>query len=735
VCATALALAAPGLARAQVVRGVVVDEASGRPIPGAVVVLLDSAGARLAAVLAGDDGRYAVRTTLPGRYGIRAERIGFRASAPRQVTLRTGETIDLRLASSPIPVVLGAVRVTGRTACVARASDGRDVSTVWEEARKALNATDLTQRQELFSARVARFVRTLDAKTQRVTGHTTTEASGVTRNPFVSFPAAQLSAEGFVRQVGSETIYYAPDAGVLLSDEFLNDHCFRLRSGEGPRSGLIGLAFEPVRGRDKPEIEGTLWIDRRSAELRDLEFSYRSLPNLPRSVSSEDFGGRIEFQRMPTGAWIVQRWVIRMPALVDRGPFAERSGALPGMEASRVDRVELGAIREEGGEVLETTAHGARRELAAERAEVRGVVFDSSRMAPLAGARVFLDGTQFSTQSSSSGEFTLGGVPEGTYTISVVHARFDSLGIRAPGQEVALKLGEPATVRLAGPSNATILAGACPADNHAVGMAAVRGRVRDAATGDPVPNAEVAVSWNDAERVAGRVGATQQRRGTRTDAEGRYVLCALPEGTQLALRAASENRRSIPAPAQLQADVLSLVDLVIGGPVAVAASEIAPVEPRREAGPAVSNRTMREAERRRLSDLLRSMPGVSIVPDGSGEPIVELRGGTRFGLERVTPASAPVDSGAPRAPTQSAEQLTQQRCPAAFQIDGIPYEQMKIDSDVQPAEIELIEVYSSALVPVEYSGRSRRAACGLVLIWTRAFAERSDSTPERDGPR
>jgi hypothetical protein len=308
---------------------------------------------------------------------------------------------------------------------------------------------------------------------------------------------------------------------------------------------------------------------------------------------------------------------------------------------------------------------------------------------------------------------------------------------------------------LAGPSNATILAGACPADNHAVGMAAVRGRVRDAATGDPVPNAEVAVSWNDAERVAGRVGATQQRRGTRTDAEGRYVLCALPEGTQLALRAASENRRSIPAPAQLQADVLSLVDLVIGGPVAVAASEIAPVEPRREAGPAVSNRTMREAERRRrggggnyltraqiskrpasrLSDLLRSMPGVSIVPDGSGEPIVELRGGTRFGLERVTPASAPVDSGAPRAPTQSAEQLTQQRCPAAFQIDGIPYEQMKIDSDVQPAEIELIEVYSSALVPVEYSGRSRRAACGLVLIWTRAFAERSDSTPERDGRR
>jgi hypothetical protein len=33
-------------------------------------------------------------------------------------------------------------------------------------------------------------------------------------------------------------------------------------------------------------------------------------------------------------------------------------------------------------------------------------------------------------------------------------------------------------------------------------------------------------------------------------------------------------------------------------------------------------------------------------------------------------------------------------------------------------------VYTAAQVPIEYSGRY--AECGVVMIWTRAFAERSD---------
>src|SRR5688572_17514271 len=265
---------------AQVVRGLVVDEASGRALPGTVVVLLDSAGKRVTGVLSGDDGAYAIRIAAPGRYAVRAERIGFRADAPTSLAVAAGQTVELRLVTRPIPVVLGAVKVTGRTACVARASDGRDVSAVWDEARKALFATDIAQQQELFTAKLTRFNRTLEPGSNRVIAYESRESSGVTRNPFVSLPAARLSAEGFVRMTTDEAVYYGPDAAVLLSDEFLGDHCFRLREGSGPRSDLIGIEFEPVRGREKPDIAGTLWVDRKTAELRDLEFSYRNLPAL-----------------------------------------------------------------------------------------------------------------------------------------------------------------------------------------------------------------------------------------------------------------------------------------------------------------------------------------------------------------------------------------------------------------------------------------------------------------------
>ena len=750
----AIAALAP-TAAAQVVRGTVVDETSGRPVPGVVVVLFDSAGHRLGGVLAEDDGRYAIRATGAGRYRLRAERIGFRADAPTPVTLRAGEAIELKLVTRPVPVVLGEVRIAAKSPCVARATDGREVSAVWEEARKALYATEITQRQELFSARVVRYVRTLDAKTRRVVGYETKEARGVTRNPFVSHPAADLSAHGFVRQVDKDVIYSAPDAVVLLSDEFLGDHCFRLRAGDGHRSDLIGLDFEPVRSRDKPDIAGTLWIDRRSAELRDLEFAYRNLPNLPSTVQSEEFGGQVEFLRMPTGAWIVERWVIRMPVLVDRGPFAERNET-PGMGSSRPERVQLGTIREEGGEVLETTARGARRALATERATLRGVVFDSTRMAPLETARVFLDGTQFSTRSAADGSFTLGDVPEGAYTVSVLHPRFDSLGLKAPGESVALKAGAPVTVQLAGPSMATLLARTCAADERTPGTAALRGRVVDASTGGPAVDAEVTVSWNRLENTTARATpVTDQRRATRTDPDGRYAVCALPGGVRLTARARRDGRTSSSAVTVLPPDALSVLDLSIGA-TAVAASADSPVPsdaPRRSGGVVAvaepANRVMQDVARRRrvgngayltraqiarrnasrLTDLLRGMPGVAIRPDENGVMIVELRGGPRLSLAPggQAPPPPPSDSGGsppPAAPAPATGQLTARLCPAGLLVDG-----MAIDggagvdnTGVQPENIEIIEVYSGAQVPIEYA--SRHASCGVVLIWTRAYVDR-----------
>jgi hypothetical protein len=726
------ALTASSTAKAQVVRGVVVDEASGRAMPGTVVVLLDSDGKRLAGVLADESGRYAIRITVPGRYAVRAERIGYRSGAPTPVSLQVGETVELRLATRAIPVVLGEVRVSARSACVARASDGREVSAVWDEARKALYATDLTQQQELFTAKVSRFERTLDAVSGRVTGYQTTESSGVTRNPFVSVPAAQLAEHGFVRQGTGETIYYGPDAGVLLSDEFLRDHCFRLRKGSGEREQLIGLQFEPVAGRDKADISGTLWIDRKSAELRDLEYQYKNLQNIPSNVRADDFGGRVEFRRMPTGAWIVERWVIRMPVISDKGAMADRNQAvLPGSLARTVDRLALTAVREEGGEVRETIARGERSARASQLATLRGTVFDSTRMAPMPNARVFLDGTQFAARSGDDGRFAIEEVPEGTYTISVVHARFDSLDTRAPSLPVEAKGGDESSIALTVPSLATIFAGVCSREELAQGPGILRGVVRDGASAAPIPNAEVVVSWKRLGSATTVTTVNEPYSKTRSDSAGRYWVCGLPDGVRVTVRATGADAlKSPPTDLIVVGGTLAVADLGVGAPpVSIAATSAVTTRPasgnrammaverrrRRGGGAYLTRAEIERSSAQRLTDLLRQMPNVQVNADDNGRTIVELRRGQQFTYEPGRTGGAP-DPG----------HVSVKHCPALFYIDGLPVDgSSAIDNTVRPQDLQIIEVYSHGQVPIEIVASG--AECGVVLFWTRAFAERMDA--------
>ena len=732
----------------QVVRGVVVEAGAGRGLPGVVVVLLDSAGKRLAGVLVGDDGRYAIRAMTPGRYAVRAERIGYRADAPTTVTLGTGQTVDLRLETQPIPVVLGAVRVTGKSPCVASAVDGSEVSAVWDETRKALFATDLTQRQELFSARVSRFERTLDARSGKVTKYQAKETSAVTRSPFISESAARLSAYGYVRQSAGEFVYYAPDAAVLLSDEFLADHCFKLREGEGKRAGLIGLAFEPVQGRDKPDIAGTLWIDQKSAELRDLDFAYRQLQDLPRTSKSEDFGGHLEFQRMATGAWIVERWVIRMPLLVEGSMLARDPVVIPGSPPTRPDRIQLAGVREAGGEVLETVARGTRRELSTEVASVRGVVYDSTRMAPLGGAHVFLDGTQFAAKSTADGSFLIEKVPPGTYSISVVHPRFDSLSVAAPSATIDLRPNDERMAQLAGPSTATILSRSCSAGERVDGKAALRGHVRDGVSAGPAIDARVTLSWRGLrEPMPGQAATIDRTRATQTDSAGRYAFCGLPEGVKISARVVADDRRSTPVDVILPEGELSVLDVVVGPATVVA--EIAPAKmPPVVAVIGPRNRTMAEFERRRrrgsgsyltrsqidrmhaerMTDLLRTMPGVGISTNERGGLVVELRGSATTLQPSPTPKPAVRPDSSGRAPSSGASATTRaniKTCPAGFIIDGLPVDDAgAADMDVRPELIEAIEAYSGGLVPIEFN--TRNGQCGVIMIWTRLFADRSE---------
>lgn len=326
---------------AQAVTGVVEDEAA-RPVAGVLVTLRQPAGGQpIAGALTDAQGRFIVRAPAPGRYMVRAERVGYRA-ASAEVEAAEGQTAEVRLVTGVQAFVLPALEVSA-TRCTVRPGEDDAAYALWEEARKALATAALLQEQR----QVEYTVRTYGSVISMSSGRTrrqNAEPRRVTGSPFHTLSPADLAAGGYVRQEGDSLSFYGPDAHVLLSDEFLDTHCLYADSERSDREG-VALAFEPVRRREAVDIRGTLRLDRRTGELRAVEYEYAGLEAGGQRVPA---GGAVEFRRLPSGAWIVSKWRIRSTRLVRGTDWSRR-----GEQTSAVAE-----IREAGGEVTDVVLRG-----------------------------------------------------------------------------------------------------------------------------------------------------------------------------------------------------------------------------------------------------------------------------------------------------------------------------------------------------------------------------------------
>ena len=359
---TLAACVVPAPAAAQMVRGAVVDSVTHAPLADVTVVLLDSAGSRAAATLASGRGRFVLRAPGPGRYQLRVQRIGYQSTMSALFAARRGDTLDQRVVGPGVPVALPVV-VQDRRRCDIQPAEGSDAATLWEEVRKALEATALTEDQGRLRVKLVEYARELDRSATHVRWQRHSERSGSVQTPYASPPPDELSTHGYVRVQGDTTWYYAPDARIVLSNRFLARHCLRAERGDTGRAaaaGLVGLAFEPIQEeeRNRIDIRGVLWMDERTAELRYLEYRYTSLPP---ALAADSLGGRVDFQRVPGSGWIIRRWVVRAPI----GREAEwRYGTVLRAEHSGSPRFSpdaaqvLVGIREEGGEIVEAWSPG-----------------------------------------------------------------------------------------------------------------------------------------------------------------------------------------------------------------------------------------------------------------------------------------------------------------------------------------------------------------------------------------
>lgn len=512
-----LLLAFPAGAAAQTVVGRVVDEATLEPLSAAFVVLQDRDGQRRAGVLTGPDGRFVLRAPAPGTYRLVTEMIGYAGATSEDVELAAGQTVERSIQVPVRAIALDGIQVAAGARCRARPGSGPETARLWDEARKALEVASWSETNASVQFQGLRSTRLLDPGSLRVVRQTETPWRGWSdRSPFLSIPAEELAQHGYVQAQDEEIVYYAPDAEVLLSDSFLDNHCFAVAEAPRGEPELVGLSFEPLRDGDVPGIRGVLWLDQGSAELRRLEFDYTRVPGLP-SHTWDSARGRVEFERLSTGVWIVRRWWIRMPE-VEMVP-GQRPGADP--------RYRVAAVHETGAEVRAVRGADGRALSESTGATLYGVVTEEGSGLPVAGALVEVVAAGRTAATGEDGSYRFTDLPAGRFAVEVVHPDLDLAGVPPESAAVELAAGRASRLPVA------VAVSAARADQicREHGWQTMRssphpvlllGRVSDEA-GDPAQEVMVHI----AEAATGAPAAAGGMR-VLTDSEGVYRLCLDP---------------------------------------------------------------------------------------------------------------------------------------------------------------------------------------------------------------
>ncbi|HEX9562679.1 MAG TPA: carboxypeptidase-like regulatory domain-containing protein [Gemmatimonadaceae bacterium] len=515
-----LAMANP--VAAQVVRGTVTERGSGESLPGVLISLEPTVGGDAAArsVLSDATGAYAVRGTA-GSYRLTAKRIGVQRFFSEPFTLAAGETREIGIEMEALVFVLPPVRIVDAGLCVLRDAERQRISALWDEARTALTATSLSQRDRLFQGSITRYARRLDPRTLRVLEDSWSELVGTYDRTFVSPSGDSLSKIGYWRIDPTGATYYAPDGDVLLSRAFQRDHCFTIVEGRRDRAGLIGLGFAPTATRGIPDVRGVIWMDERTFALQLVEFTYTRLPEAP---NVDRVGGELRFSRLASGAWVTSRWFLRMPEYI--------AGTDPNAPVV-MTRPTIRALIEEGG-----MAFGPGLNLYTNPATITGTLRDSAG-APFPGADVRLGGTPFETVTDTAGAFRLDSLPAGYFTLIVRSPSYDSLGTPMADQGLRLEEGVAARVTLRAENTAELLARMCPGVRAKRDRGIVRIQAVDSATNSPLTNMAVWLRWagdfvgRGQNVTAGNRGGEEQR----TDAQGSVVYCDVPVNMPLTVSA------------------------------------------------------------------------------------------------------------------------------------------------------------------------------------------------------
>ena len=505
----------------------VVEAATGKPVIGANVSLFDSAGTiPLFGGFSDQNGRIDLRAPMRGQYRVRADKIGFDTWTSVQLAV-VDRTVYVRAGMAPTrtPATLIA---RNENVCQQMVGPGTAVGDLWTEIKKALTASAVTESQGLVPLDVDLYERTLDLN-GGVISERAEQRNKISRRPVLGISWDQIDTTKRNDAAGTD-VFRAPDAATLVSDQFVKSHCFAAIRGYGAETGLTGLEFKPARVGGLPELTGVLWLDPRTNTLRALNFDYVNLP-IPLRVARTS--GRLEFDQLPSGQWIVPRWYIRMPRL---GRAASRD--------TLIGYQEVGGIARPAGSPRPTAASQATN---ASRVSteptgqtiISGFVYDSTTNSGLANVRVWTAGGRYKALTNAAGRYEL--TIDGPINDSLVfdHPRLRLLNVPNVVQAVSLPSGGRGQSYLIVPSYATLRASVCGRNVTGTdSQGLVAGYVRDAA-GKPIARAHVWASWPmQWVEQNGRLVASNRQMTVETDtnADGAYLMCGFNRGAQVTVK-------------------------------------------------------------------------------------------------------------------------------------------------------------------------------------------------------
>jgi len=420
--AMVLIVALPVCTAAQTLSGVVREVSNARAVAGAVIELVDSSGLSIVRVITNADGSY--RVGLRGPYvAVVAKRLGFRPSRISVPRSTQNITLDINLRS--LATLLDAVDVSEQSSCPRR-DDSMRALALWEQAKAALLATLVSQSATPESIRIIEFQRVHDGTSDRIAEQYVKRVSGHARSSFQAASAAgHFVRDGFMTTASGTTRYFAPDASVLLDEDFTKGYCFSLRSGDRSRKTQVGLAFVPQRRLPGiVGIEGTLWVDTLKRALVDVAYTYQAEDSAIRRLRP---GGSLTFGTWDPSRVYIDRWLIRMPQRLR----AVEENAMTAVSASEVATSAVPTARyrviDGGGElVLVRSPDGA--EWRAQLGTLQAPIVDQKGN-PLSGVTIRLANTDYVGISDSSALVTIQELLPGPYRLDIIDSTLAKIAL------------------------------------------------------------------------------------------------------------------------------------------------------------------------------------------------------------------------------------------------------------------------------------------------------------------